>query len=201
MRVEGRSHVAELVRVEEDARRQPRHHLRRGSAAVRRVGGAVGGVGRWAHGGVASSTRMLGRTSWACPGCTQSTGRTYALRTASRTAATRCPGGCGGSAPLAASGGRRLFMSYGRPRASAAARLGQTMPRAPMDTAAPSRAPRVAPFRKLRAASRSSARSAKACSTRIFRFAAAPGQVGPRCDGASSAPIGSVSREPQLERP
>ena len=48
--------------------------------------------------------------------------------------------------------GRRLFMPYGRARAAAALPRGQAMPGAPLCTAAPSQAPRVAPFRKLRMA-------------------------------------------------
>ena len=83
--------------------------------------------------------------------------------------------------------GRRLFMPCGRARASAAVRLGQAMPGAPLDTAAPSRAPLGAPFRKLRAAIRSSARSAKPCSTRSFRFAAAPSVVRSTSDGTQDA--------------
>ena len=83
--------------------------------------------------------------------------------------------------------GRRLFMPCGRARASAALPLGQAMPGAPLDTAAPSRAPLGAPFRKLRAAIRSSARSAKACATRSFRFAAAPSVVRSTSDGTQDA--------------
>ena len=84
--------------------------------------------------------------------------------------------------------GRRLFMPCGRARASAAVFLGQAMPGAPLDTAAPSRAPLGAPFRKLRAAIRSSARSAKPCSTRSFRFATAPSVVRSTSDGTQDAP-------------
>ena len=83
--------------------------------------------------------------------------------------------------------GRRLFMPCGRARASAAVCLGQAMPGAPLDTAAPSRAPLGAPFRKLRAAIRSSARSAKPCSTRSFRFATAPSVVRSTSDGTQDA--------------
>ena len=83
--------------------------------------------------------------------------------------------------------GRRLFMPCGRARASAAVRLGQAMPGAPLDTAAPSRAPRVAPFRKLRVADAWFTRSAKACATRSFRFAAAPSVVRSSSDGTQDA--------------
>ena len=83
--------------------------------------------------------------------------------------------------------GRRLFIPCGRARASAAVRLGQAMPGAPLDTAAPSRAPRVAPFRKLRVADAWFTRSAKACATRSFRFAAAPSVVRSSSDGTQDA--------------
>ena len=78
-------------------------------------------------------------------------------------------------------------MPCGRHRASAAVSLGQAVPGRPADTAAPPRAPRVAPFRKLRVADAWFTRSAKACATRSFRFAAAPSVVRSPSDGTQDA--------------
>ena len=78
-------------------------------------------------------------------------------------------------------------MSCGRARASAALPLGQVMPGAPLCTAAPKRAPRVAPFRKLRVADAWFTTSAEACATRSFRFAAAPSVVRSSSDGTQDA--------------
>ena len=83
--------------------------------------------------------------------------------------------------------GRRLFMPCGRARASAAVRLGQAMPGAPLCTAAPLRAPRVAPFRKLRMADAWFTTLAEACSTGSFRTATAQSPSGASVDGASDA--------------
>ena len=74
---------------------------------------------------------------------------------------------------VAAGGGRRLFMSCGRARASAAVPLGQTMPRAPVDTAVPSRAPRIAPFRTRSSPRRSRRSNAHDCA-RTARSRRAP---------------------------
>ena len=82
---------------------------------------------------------------------------------------------------------RRLFMPCGRARASAAVCLGQAMPEAPLDTAAPSRAPRVAPFRMMCAPRRSAARSAEACATETFSLPAVPRASRSLLEGASDA--------------
>ena len=140
-----------------------------------------------ACGGVACSSRAQARTGSACRSCTCGRAGTCAPRAASREAATRCPGSWRTAAHGRDGHGRRLFIPCGRARASAALPLGRTMPRAPADTAAPSRAPLGAPFRKLRAAIRSSARSAKPCATRSFRFAAAPSVVRSSSDGTQDA--------------
>ena len=78
-------------------------------------------------------------------------------------------------------------MPCGRARASAALPRGQAMPGAPLCTAAPSRAPRVAPFRKLRVADAWFTTSAEACATRSFRFATAPSVVRSSSDGTQDA--------------
>ncbi len=69
--------------------------------------------------------------------------------------------------------GRRLFMPCGRARASAAVPLGQMMPRAPVDTAVPSRAPRIAPFRTRSSPRRSRRSNAHDCA-RTARSRRAP---------------------------
>ena len=85
-----------------------------------------------ARGGVACSRRAQARTGSACRGCTCGCAGTCAPRAASREAATRCPGSCRSSAArVAAGGGRRLFMSCGRARASAAVPLARRCPEHP----------------------------------------------------------------------
>ena len=63
--------------------------------------------------------------------------------------------------------------------------LGQAVPGAPLCTAAPPRAPRVAPFRKLRMADAWFTTSAEACATESFRTATAQSPSGASVDGAS----------------
>ena len=61
------------------------------------------------------------------------------------------------------------------------------MPEAPLGTAAPPRAPRIAPFRKLRMADAWFTTSAEACATKSFRTATAQSPSGASVDGASDA--------------
>ena len=140
-----------------------------------------------ACGGVACSSRAQVRTDSACRGCTCGCAGACAPRAASREAATRCPGSWRTAAHSRDGHGRRLFIPCGRARASAALPLGRTMPRAPADTAAPSRAPRVTPFRMMPAPRRLATRSAEACATESFSLPAVQRVLRSVFDGASDA--------------